>query len=151
MQAAARPAKHAAKPTFRQPLSLKITSDTVMNAFSIPALGGQIFAMAGMRTELNLLADAPGRFVGRNTQYSGRGFSNQHFEAIAMTRPGFNEWVEMARKSPIALGPEAYERLAAPSIAHKVTHYSSYQAGLFERIIGKYAAHGARVVRTMNR
>jgi cytochrome o ubiquinol oxidase subunit 2 len=31
----------------RQPLSLKITSDTVMNSFSIPALGGQIFAWPG--------------------------------------------------------------------------------------------------------
>jgi cytochrome o ubiquinol oxidase subunit 2 len=134
----------------QQPLSLKITSDTVMNAFFIPALGGQIYAMAGMRTELNLLAGAPGRFVGRNTQYSGRGFSNQQFEAIAMTRPEFDAWVEKVRRSPTALGPEAYERLAEPSIAHKVTYYSSYKAGLFEEILGRYAAHGTHVVRTMN-
>jgi cytochrome o ubiquinol oxidase subunit 2 len=104
-----------------------------------------------MRTELNLLADAPGRFIGRNTQYSGRGFSNQQFEAIALTQPDFAAWVEKVRRSPIALGPEAYQRLAAPSIAHTVTYYSSYQAGLFEGIIGKYSAQGARVVRTTNR
>ena len=65
------------------PLSLKITSDTVMNSFFIPALGGQIYAMAGMQSRLHLLADAPGRFAGRNTQYSGAGFSRQHFEAVA--------------------------------------------------------------------
>ena len=44
----------------QRPLSLKITSDTVMNSFFIPALGGQIYAMAGMQTRLQLLADAPG-------------------------------------------------------------------------------------------
>ena len=42
------------------PLSLKLTSDTVMNSFFIPALGGQIYTMAGMQTRLHLLADAPG-------------------------------------------------------------------------------------------
>ena len=68
-----------------QPLSLQITSDTVMNSFLIPALGGQIYAMAGMQTRLNLLADEPGRFAGRNMQYSGDGFANQQFEAIAMS------------------------------------------------------------------
>ena len=45
------------------PLSIKITSDTVMNSFFIPGLGGQIYAMAGMRTELNLLAYDPGEFL----------------------------------------------------------------------------------------
>jgi len=35
------------------PLSLRITSDTVMNSFYIPALGGQIYAMAGMQTRLD--------------------------------------------------------------------------------------------------
>ena len=69
------------------PLSLRITSDTVMNSFYIPALGGQIYAMAGMQTRLHLLADAPGRFTGRNIQYSGSGFSDQHFEAMATSPP----------------------------------------------------------------
>ena len=75
-----------------RPLSLKITSDTVMNSFLIPALGGQIYAMAGMETRLHLLADQPGEFHGRNTQFSGSGFANQHFEARAVSdrtsRPG---------------------------------------------------------------
>jgi len=51
-----------------RPLSLRITSDTAMSSFYIPALGGQIYAMAGMETRLHLLADAPGTFTGRNTQ-----------------------------------------------------------------------------------
>jgi cytochrome o ubiquinol oxidase subunit 2 len=130
----------------RVPLNLKLTSDTVMNSFLIPALGGQIYAMAGMRTELNLLADAPGRFVGRNTQYSGRGFSDQHFEAVATTREDFGEWVEKVRQSPNSLDVEAYGRLAKPGVSQMAMHYSSYTPGLFEDIIRKYSPRAVRTV-----
>ncbi|MGD9026424.1 MAG: cytochrome ubiquinol oxidase subunit II, partial [Methyloceanibacter sp.] len=51
-----------------RPVSIDITSDTVMNSLVIPALGGQIYAMAGMQTRLNLLADEEGTFWGRNVQ-----------------------------------------------------------------------------------
>jgi cytochrome o ubiquinol oxidase subunit 2 len=67
------------------PLSLKITSDTVMNAFSVPALGGQIYAMAGMQTQLNLNADEPRTYRGRNTQYSGYGKAENPYAADAIT------------------------------------------------------------------
>ncbi len=85
------------------PIRLKITSDTVMNSFFIPALGGQIYAMAGMQTQLNLRANEPGRFVGRNTQYSGRGFADQHFAAVAMTPADFDAWVTQVGQSPQTL------------------------------------------------
>jgi cytochrome o ubiquinol oxidase subunit 2 len=127
------------------PLNLQITSDTVMNAFSIPALGGQIYAMAGMRTKLNLLADAPGRFVGRNTQYSGRGFSQQQFTAVAMTRQDFDDWIAKVKQSPNVLDAAAYERLTRPSTLPGVARFSSYKAGLFEDVIAKYTARGAHV------
>ena len=126
------------------PLSLKITSDTVMNSFSIPALGGQIYAMAGMRTELNLMADKPGHYSGRNTQYSGRGFANQHFTATAMTPQDFEAWLAKVRQSPDALDKAAYARLAQPGVPKEVIHYASYQAGLFEAIIAKYRGGSAR-------
>jgi heme/copper-type cytochrome/quinol oxidase subunit 2 len=34
-----------------RPLRLKLTSETVMNSFYVPGLGGQIYAMAGSRPE----------------------------------------------------------------------------------------------------
>ena len=37
-----------------------------MNVFFIPQLGSQIYAMAGMQTRLQMLANAPGKFVGHN-------------------------------------------------------------------------------------
>ena len=60
-------------PADRQ-LALDLTSETVMQALFVPALGGQIYAMGGMVTHLHLAADGPGRFRGRNTQYNGEQF-----------------------------------------------------------------------------
>lgn len=131
-----------------RPLSLSITSDTVMNSFMVPALGGQIYAMAGMTTRLNLLADAPGEFAGRNTQYSGDGFSDQHFVARGLSDEDFDDWVEIARQSPKTLDSVAYTMLAAPSVAHPVEYFSGFEPDLFGTILQKYAAgphqnHGA--------
>ena len=120
------------------PVSLKITSDTVMNSFFIPALAGQIYAMAGMQTRLNLSAHEPGRFVGRNTQYSGRGFADQQFAAVAMTPADFDAWVARVKASPQKLDAASYAELARPSAAHPVTYYSDVAAGLFDAIIRKY-------------
>ena len=125
------------------PLNLKITSDTVMNSFFLPALSGQIYAMAGMQTQLNLMAGAPGRFRGRNTQYSGDGFSDQHFDAIAMAQDDFAAWVEKVRRDGETLDAESYAELAKPSIAEPVGYYATVEPGLFEGIIRKYAGSGA--------
>jgi len=125
-----------------QPLSLRITSDTVMNSFLIPALGGQIYAMAGMETRLHLVADEPGRFAGRNMQYSGDGFANQYFEAIAMSDQDFEAWVAKVRQSQDRLDAAAYEQLAEPSELHPVTYYAAFEPDLFARIIARYAPAG---------
>jgi cytochrome o ubiquinol oxidase subunit 2 len=121
------------------PLSLRITSDTVMNSFYIPALGGQIYAMAGMQTRLHLLADAPGRFTGRNIQYSGSGFADQHFEAMATSPDEFNAWVAKVKQSPDKLDAAGYRALAVRSMGHPVTYYSAVAPGLFDTIIAKYS------------
>ena len=128
------------------PLSLKITSDTVMNSFMIPALGGQIFAMAGMETRLHLLADEPGRFVGRNVQYSGRGFADQRFEAVAVSKDGFDAWVAKVKRSSDQLDAGAYSALAKPTMGHPVTYYSAVEPNLFDTIIVKYSQSQARAI-----
>ena len=127
-----------------RPLSLSLTSDTVMNSFYIPALGSQIYAMAGMETRLHLLADEPGSFLARNSQYSGAGFSDQDFTAKAVTQQDFDAWVAEARASAESLDQAAYETLARPSIDHPVTRYASYEPGLFDRIMARYMGPGDR-------
>ena len=130
------------------PLSLRITSDTVMNSFFIPDLGGQIYAMAGMQTRLHLLADEPGKFMGRNMQYSGDGFAKQHFQAIATSQEDFEDWVAKARQSGKTLNATAYRALAKPSIEHPVTIYSSVEPDLFDSIVKKYSRNLAQPGRT---
>ncbi len=122
-----------------RPLTIEITSDTVMNSLMIPALGGQIYAMAGMRSELNLIADGPGTFNGRNTMYSGDGFSDQHFKAHAMNEEDFAAWKEKATGSADVLDAKTYVDLHKKSVADPVRHYSSYETDLFSIIMRKYA------------
>lgn len=99
-------------PTNR-PVELTLTSDTVMQSFLISALGSQIYAMAGMTTHLNLAADKPGRFRGENTQYNGRGFAQQRFDAVAMSASAFKAWVDHARSHGLSVTPAIYRRIAA--------------------------------------
>jgi cytochrome o ubiquinol oxidase subunit 2 len=121
-----------------RPLRLKMTSDTVMNSFYIPGLAGQIYVMAGMRTHLNLLANGPSDFTGRNTQFSGDGFPDQHFAVRAATPAEFEAWVAQARRSPDKLDAKAYGALAKPSRKVPVKFYSGVEPDLFAKIIGKY-------------
>lgn len=129
------------------PVRFRITSDTVMNSFFIPALGSQIYAMAGMQTQLNLMADAAGTFTGRNTQYSGAGFPEQSFTVRALSPAEFEAWVATARQSPQTLDETAYAALVKPTEGHPVTYYAGFTAGLFASIIARYdpamAGHGA--------
>jgi cytochrome o ubiquinol oxidase subunit 2 len=122
----------------KRPISLKLTSDTVMNSLYLPGLAGQIYAMAGMQTRLNMLADAPAQLTGLNTQYSGSGFADQHF-AVRVVRPGaFDAWTKKVRQSPKMLDAANYARLEKPTTNVPVTHYSAVEPDLFDKVIAKY-------------
>jgi cytochrome o ubiquinol oxidase subunit 2 len=129
-----------------RPVSLRITSDTVMNSFYVPQLAGQIYAMAGMQTRLQLLADQPGKFVGRNSMYSGGGFSDQHFEVVSLAPADFDAWVAKAKQAPGKLDAASYTALAAKSRSNPIAYYSAVEPKLFDSIIMKYIhAHSAPV------
>jgi len=120
------------------PLSFRITSTTVMTSFFIPQLGSQIYAMAGMQTRLHLLADEPGTYAGQNQQYSGHGYANMRFDAIATTREAFDDWVEKVRQSPDTLDSARYAALEKPSPSAPVTFFSSVKPGLFDTILHQF-------------
>jgi cytochrome o ubiquinol oxidase subunit 2 len=121
------------------PLSFRITSDTVMTSFFIPRLGSQIYAMAGMQTRLHLMAAEPGTYDGQNQQFSGRGYSDMFFKAIAVSPKEFEAWVQKARQSPDRLDLARFEKLRKPSLGYPVTYFSSVRPDLFDRIMDKYA------------
>jgi cytochrome o ubiquinol oxidase subunit II len=93
------------------PLAMRLTTDTVMQSFFIPALGSQIYAMAAMQTKLNLIADSTGQFLGENTQYDGIGFQRQKFIARATTQQGFRDWLASIRANGIPLTAKVYSML----------------------------------------
>jgi cytochrome o ubiquinol oxidase subunit 2 len=95
----------------KTPLSLRITSNFTMNSFFIPALSGQIYAMAGMQTHLNMLADETGEFRGFSSNYSGYGFSQMHFKAHSVTDAQFANWVESVKAgNGTSVNPEAVQK-----------------------------------------
>ena len=120
------------------PLSFRITSDTVLTAFFIPQLGSQIYAMAGRQSRLHLMADESGIYAGHNQQFSGSGYADMHFEAIATPRQQFEAWVQKARQSPNQLDLACYEELKKPTSGYPVTYFSSVTPGLFDHIIREY-------------
>jgi cytochrome o ubiquinol oxidase subunit 2 len=128
------------------PVQFHITSDSVMNSFFIPRLGGQIYAMAGMQTELNLQADSAGTYRGLDTQFSGAGFSGMHFEARATPPEEFQRWVQETRNSRLVLDDTRLKQLEVPSEDVTPTYYSRVSPQLFESILQKYAPDaGAKI------
>jgi cytochrome o ubiquinol oxidase subunit 2 len=131
------------------PVNFKITSQSAMNSFFIPALGSQIYSMAGMQTKLHLIANHEGSYDGFSANLSGEGFSDMKFQAIATDEQSFNDWVSQVKANTETLDLNSYPALAAPSKADPVRYYGSVSPILYETILmqyhngGKYAAgHG---------
>jgi len=120
------------------PLSFRITSGTVMTSFFIPQLGSQIYAMSGMQTRLHLMADAPGSYAGQNQQFSGSGFADMNFKAIAMPREQFEAWIQKVGRSPDKLDPVRFAELEKPGVRRPVAYFSSVNPGLFDDILRKF-------------
>jgi cytochrome o ubiquinol oxidase subunit II len=117
------------------PVNFHITSGSVMNSFFIPQLGGQVYAMAGMQTQLHLIADAAGSYDGISGNYSGAGFSGMTFKALAMNQGDFRNWMAKVRGSSKTLGIQAYEKLKDPSENAPVAYFSSVDRHLFHDIL----------------
>lgn len=130
------------------PLNFKITSDAVMNSFFIPALGGQIYAMAGMQTRLHLIADEAGNYAGTAANFSGRGFSDMKFRALATSPEEFNAWVAKVRASSDRLDMDRYHAVSAPTEKEPVRYFSSVDPKLFHNIIARY--NNGNVLDNMN-
>lgn len=122
----------------RTPVNFELTADAPMNSFWIPQLGGQIYAMAGMGTQLHLMADAPGEFAGSTAEISGRGFAGMKFTAKASSVADFDAWVRVVKGFGNTLDVAEYNKLAKPSENNTVAFYASTEENLFNEIIMKF-------------
>jgi cytochrome o ubiquinol oxidase subunit 2 len=122
------------------PVSFRITSHSVMNSFFIPRLGSQVYAMPGMQTQLNLIADQPGSYDGMSANYSGPGFSDMKFTARATSAAGFEDWVEQVRNSSESLAAKTYSALAERSRKNAVQYFAAVDPMLYDSIVEQYVA-----------
>ncbi len=122
------------------PINFKVTAgDAPMNSFMIPQLGGQIYAMAGMQTQLHLIADEEGVFDGRGYGFSGEGFNGMHFKAHAVSQQDFDNWVSETQASATdELSAQAFDELEKPSQYVEPKFYRNVETNLFENIIMKF-------------
>ncbi len=116
------------------PINFEITADAPMNSFWIPQLGGQMYAMNGMRTKLHLIADEIGSYRGMSSNISGEGFSGMKFEAEASSEADFDAWVKNIQSSA---GNLNYEELSQASENNPVAYFRP-PPNLFDSIIMKF-------------
>lgn len=107
-------------PTDR-PIEFKLYSFGPITSFWIPQLGGQKYAMADMVTTLHLAADTPGEYMGRNANFSGKGFAENTFTVTAMTQTKFDEWVDEVHETAEPLTEDTFEQLLEPGHLGRMT------------------------------
>lgn len=132
-----------------RPIRFKITSSATMNSFFIPALAGQIYAMAGMETKLHGVINEPGVYHGFSANYSGAGFSDMHFKFHGLDEQGFQAWIERVREQGETLSGDAYRQLEQPSQNVPVTYYAEVMPGLYDRILNRCLEPGAICMKDM--
>jgi cytochrome o ubiquinol oxidase subunit II len=118
-----------------RPVHISLTSGTVMQSLMIPQLSGQIYAMAGMTTQLNLAASRPGVYRGENTQFNGAGFQNEKFDVTALPPADYDRWVARVRGSDHPLDDAAYADLSRQSSPAQPVTFSSVPQHLFQKIL----------------
>ena len=74
----------------------------------MPALAGQIYAMAGMETKLHAVINKPGEYEGFSANYSGAGFSGMRFAFHGLSAGDFDAWVQTVKSAGGNLSREEY-------------------------------------------
>lgn len=124
-----------------RPVTFEITADAPMNSLWIPQLAGQIYAMPGARTKLNMIAEVPGEYRGLSANLSGEGFAGMYFKTMVGSDEEFENWQKKAKDSGKQLSFSEYSNLALPTSNAPVELYQLKDDNLFEQILMKYMPH----------
>lgn len=122
------------------PIRFKITASTMMNSFFIPALAGQIYAMAGMETKLHGVINEPGVYKGFSANYSGAGYSHMKFDFHGLSEADFDAWVAKVKASELSLDRDTYLELEVPSAKVPVMLYADVDPTLYHAILNRCVA-----------
>ena len=118
------------------PLRFSLTSASVWNAFFVPQLGSMIYTMNGMRTQLNLQADEPGRFTAcRRTSAAtaSRTCTSRSARCAATSSPPGPGHARPGR----ALDAARLHGARAAEHERPASTYGAVQAGLFAKVVSQ--------------
>ena len=115
-----------------------ITSAAPMNSFWIPQLAGQIYAMPGMNTELNLSSYQTGIYRGLSANLSGIGFSNMTFNDDVVLTSDFLNWVNNVKTSNNALSYQKFLELSKPKVDPSIINFSNVDTSIYVKLINSY-------------
>ncbi|WP_129689390.1 cytochrome aa3 quinol oxidase subunit II [Gottfriedia acidiceleris] len=126
-------------PTNRN-VEFRLYSFGPITSFWIPQLGGQKYAMSDMVTKLNFVASNEGSFIGKNSNFNGKGFAGMEFEVLAMNDKDFNGWVKDVKETAPALTEKEFNKLLKIEHLGRKT-YTSTHLGFRPAPEGKNAGH----------
>lgn len=102
-------------------IEFKLYSFGPITSFWIPQLGGQKYAMADMVTTLHLAASVPGEYMGRNANFSGKGFAENTFQVKAIPEHEFDQWIEEVKKTAEPITKDKFDKLLEPGHLGQLT------------------------------
>ncbi len=111
-----------------RPILFKLTSASTMQSFWVPQLAGQKYAMGKMETELYIVAENPGSYMGKNSNFNGRGYAEMEFEVLAQTPAEYEAWVKEVKETAPKLTEEKYEELLKPTHLGRMTFNDTHLA-----------------------
>ncbi|MFC3750215.1 cytochrome aa3 quinol oxidase subunit II [Paenibacillus sp. GCM10012306] len=109
-----------------RPVEFRLYSFTSISSFWIPQLAGQKYAMNDMLTQLNLVADTAGSFIGKNSNFNGKGFAHMEFEALAMTEKEYDGWVKDVKETAQPLKEDEFKDLLKTEFVGRKTYSSTH-------------------------
>ena len=144
------PAQHLATVNYvvipaGKPVLFKLTADSAMNTFWIPALGGMEYTMPGEVLPLWLQANEPGTYWGHSGNFSGVDFEKMFFTVRVLQSAQFTRWAAHARRSAPPLTAQAYHTLLAFGTTGEHT-YSSFPAQTFPSEANGFSLKGGHYV-----
>ena len=119
------------------PVHFSLTSASVMNTFFVPQLGSMIYTMNGMSTQLHLIADQPGTYLGRSAHFSGDGFSDMKFDVLAVPPDRFAAWLAETGAAGPTLDAESYQALSRQSMNVAPSTFRAVAPGLYDQIVSQ--------------
>ncbi|WP_337017033.1 cytochrome aa3 quinol oxidase subunit II [Oceanobacillus massiliensis] len=104
-----------------QAVEFRLYSHGTITSFWIPQLAGQKYAMSDMITKLNIVAEEPGEYLGRNANFNGEGFAENTFNVTALTQDEFDTWIDEIHETAEPLTEDEFTEILAPGHLGQMT------------------------------